>query len=181
MSKLKAKPKKRVGRPAEYLNPEKAFEYFDEQAWQEAKSIYDQWEEEYNNCKIITGKEHETIKQYEDELRSQYPQLNKLGIEQLYIVAGKDIDTIRKAYRDLEIKSKPPIDKDTYTVKIPAEKANEYSWYLAIAEAFNNIRENGNTAINTAMLPRITANRIVLDYRSMKLTPNPYLFTKNNQ
>ena len=180
MAELKAKPKKRVGRPAQYLNPEKAFTYFDEQAWQEAKAIYNEWEEEYSRCKIATGKDYQTLEQYEQELRNQYPELNKLDIQQLYIVAGKDINSVRQAYRELDAKSKPPIDKETYTVQIPAEKANEYSWYLAIAEAFNNIRENGNTNINTAMLPRITSNRIILENRSMKLMPNPYLFTKDN-
>ncbi|MEN8844871.1 MAG: hypothetical protein ABF261_01140, partial [Candidatus Arcticimaribacter sp.] len=83
------------------------------------------------------------------------------------------------AFSDLDAISKPPIDKDTYTVKIPAEKANEYSWYLAIAEAFNNIRAEGNTNINVAQLPNITGNRIVLDVRSMRLIPNPYRFTKD--
>lgn len=54
--------------------------------------------------------------------------------------------------------------------------ANEYSWYLSICEAFNSIREAGNTNINVSMLPRMTANRIVLNVRAMKLEPNHYLF-----
>lgn len=177
--KLEAKPKAPKGRPKKYLNPEKAFTYFDEDAWKEAIAIYKEWEEEYENCKAITGTEHETLEDFELELRDGFPQLDKLDIAQVYIVAEKNMDIIRGAFRSLESKSKPPIDKDTYTVKIPAERANEYSQYLAICEAFNNIRAAGNTNINTSMLPRITANRIVLQYRSMKLQPNPYLFTKD--
>lgn len=176
---LKAAPKKKQGRPQKYLNPEKAFEWLDEDAWNEAKAKHKEWEEQYASTKIITRTDFETIEEYEQDLRDTFPNLDKLDIEQLYIVAERDIDTIRQAFRDLESISKPPIDKDTYTVKIPAEKANEYSWYLSICEAFNNIREAGNTSVNTALVPRITSNRIVLHHRSMKLMPNPYLFTKN--
>lgn len=176
---LEAKPKAKKGRPKKYLNPDKAFEWFDEDAWKEANAIFKEWEEEYEKCKLISGTDHETLQDYELELREEYPQLDKLEISQVYIVAGKDKESIREAYRNLESKSKPPTDKETYTVRIPAERANEYSQYLAISEAFNNIRAAGNTNINTSMLPRITSNRIILEYRSMKLMPNPYLFTQD--
>ena len=176
---LKANPKRKQGRPKTKLDPDKAFTWMDEDALNEAKAVFKQWEEEYEKCKVITGTVHENLNDFEKELRETFPDLAKLDIEQLYIIADKNIDIIRGAYRSLEMKSKPSIDPDTYTVKIPAEKANEYSWYLAISEAFNNIRESGNTNINTAMLPRITANRIVLHTRSMKLMPNPYLFVQD--
>ena len=82
-------------------------------------------------------------------------------------------------YRRLQAKSKPSLDKETYVIKIPAEKANEYSNYLSIAQAFNNLREAGNNQLNTSLLPQMTGNRIVLDSRSMKLIPNAYRFTQD--
>ena len=97
----------------------------------------------------------------------------------MYILDGKDRQAIKSAFGELNAISKPPTDKDTYTVKIPAEKANEYSWYLAIADAFNNIRAAGGTNINVAMLPNITQSKIVLDVRTMKLVPNAYMFTQD--
>ena len=176
---LKAKPKAPKGRPKKYLNPEKAFEWFDELAHAEAVQQVKLWQEQYEDTKRITGSDFETLEAFEQDLRGKYPELSKLSIEQLYIMDGKDKGTIEGAFRDLKAISKPSTDKDTYTVKIPAEKANEYSWYLAIAEAFNNIRAEGNTNINVAQLPNITGNRIVLDVRSMRLMPNPYRFTKD--
>lgn len=176
---LKAKPKAPKGRPKKYLNPEKAFEWFDELAHAEAVQQVKLWQEQYEDTKRITGSDFETLEAFEQDLRGKYPELSKLSIEQLYIMDGKDKGTIKGAFSDLDAISKPPTDKDTYTVKIPAEKANEYSWYLAIAEAFNNIRAEGNTNINVAQLPNITGNRIVLDVRSMRLIPNPYRFTKD--
>lgn len=176
---LKAAPKKKQGRPAKYLNPEKAFEWFDEDAWNEAKRKYSQWEEQYKQTKIITGSNAKTLDEFDKELRAEKPDLSKLDIHQLYILKGLDRIDIKKAFSELTAISCPATDKETYTVKIPAEKANEYSWYLSICEAFNNIRQAGNTNINSSMLPGITANRIVLDHRSMKLIPNPYLFTKD--
>ena len=92
---------------------------------------------------------------------------------------GKNRVEIERAFSELDFISKPSLEKDDYTVKIPAERANEYSYYLAIAEAFNNIRAAGNTNINVAQLPNITGSRIVLDIRSMKLIPNAYHFTEN--
>jgi len=176
---LKAKPKAKKGRPAKYLNPEKAFEWFDESAHQEAIKQLELWQEQYKETKLITQTEFETLNDFEQDLRKKFPELSKLDINQLYIMDGKDKQTIESAFRDLKAISKPSTDKDTYTVKIPAEKANEYSWYLSIAEAFNNIRAEGNTNINVAQLPNITGNRIILDVRAMKLVPNPYLFTQD--
>ena len=97
----------------------------------------------------------------------------------MYILAGLDREAITEVYRRLQAKSKPSLDKETYVIKIPAEKANEYSNYLSIAQAFNNLREAGNNHLNTSLLPQMTGNRIVLDSRSMKLIPNPYRFTQD--
>ena len=176
---LKAKPKARRGRPTKNLNPEKAFVWLDESALDEAKKKHQEWEEAYLTCKAITGTDFETLKDFEKELRGKYPELSKLDIQQLYIMEGKNRVEIERAFSELDYISKPSLDPDTYTVKIPAENANEYSWYLSIAEAFNNIRAEGNTNINVAQLPNITGNRIVLDIRSMKLIPNAYQFTEN--
>ena len=107
------------------------------------------------------------------------PDLNALDIDQLYILENIDKGAIIEAFNKLRRYSKPEINKDTYTVKIPAEKANEYSKYLAIANAFNDLRELGATNLNTAMLPNLTYNKIVLDSRSMRLRVNAYLFTES--
>lgn len=179
MSELKAKPKVKRGRPKKYLNPEKAFEWFDESAYIQAEKDYQEREEAYLTCKAITGTEFEKFEDFENELRGKYPELAKLDIRQLYIMEGEDRIEIERAFLELNYKSKPSLDKDDYTVKVPAKHANEYSIYLAIAEAFNNIRAEGNTNINVAQLPNITGNRIVLDIRSMKLIPNAYQFTEN--
>jgi len=176
---LQAKPKAPKGRPKKYLNPEKAFEWYDELAHAEALQKMKEWEQQYEETKTITGTNFETIKEFETQLRSNYPELSKLDIEQLYILDGKDRQAIKSAFGELNAISKPPTDKDTYTVKIPAEKANEYSWYLAIADAFNNIRAAGGTNVNVAMLPNITQSKIVLDVRTMKLVPNAYMFTQD--
>jgi hypothetical protein len=175
---LKAKPKAKKGRPAKYLNPEKAFEWFDESAFEEAKKKRQEWEDAYINLKAITGTEFETLNDFEQDLRKKYPELSKLDINQLYIMEGKDRTEIGIAFSELRFVSKPSLAKDDYTVKIPAEKANEYSHYLSIAEAFNNIRAEGNNSINIAQIPNITGSRIVLDSRSMKLRVNAYRFTK---
>ena len=175
---LKAKPKAPKGRPKKFLNPEKAFEWFDELAHLEAKKKHQDWAEVFEDCKRITGTEFESLNDFEKDLRSKYPELSKLDIDQLYIMDGKDKGTISFAFSELDRISKPSLDKDEYTVKIPAEKANEYSYYLAIAEAFNNIRAEGNNQINIAQLPNITGNRIVLDVRTMKVVPNAYRFTE---
>ena len=179
MSELQAKPKVKRGRPKKYLNPEKAFEWFDELAFEEAKKKHQEWEEAYLTCKAITGTDFENLQDYETNLRGKYPELAKLDIQQLYIMEGKNRIEIERAFSELDFISKPSLEKNDYTVKIPAERANEYSYYLAIAEAFNNIRAAGNTNINVAQLPNITGSRIVLDIRSMKLIPNAYHFTEN--
>lgn len=176
---LKSKPKKPVGRPKKYLDNSKMFEWYDERAHVEAKKEFDLWKQEFENCKVITGTEFENIQDYEKDLRKKYPELAKLDIKQLYIIDNSDYETISQAFRELSMKGKPSIDADTYTVKIPAERANEYSWYLSICEAFNNIRAAGATNINITQIPNITQNRIVFDVRSLKLVPNAYRFTKD--
>ena len=175
---LKAKPKAKRGRPVKNLNPEKAFEWFDELDYQRAVQDRKLWDEEYKRCQVITDTDFKTIQEFEADLRAKHPELEKLEIQQLYILDGLDRNLIQGVYRDLSNVSKPSLDKDDYTIKVPAEKANEYSQYLSICQAFNNIREAGNNQINIALIPQITGNRIVLDSRSMKLVPNVYRFTK---
>ena len=74
--------------------------------------------------------------------------------------------------------SKVPVDKETYTVKIPAENALEYSQYLVIVQAFTELRKTNNK-INIMMLPQLTNNRIVFDVRSGSLRVNAYMFTED--
>jgi len=179
MDNLIAKPKAKKGRPLKNLNPKKAFEWFDETEYARAKQDFKIWEETFEEAKTITETEYETLEDFENDLRSKYPELAKLEIQQLYILAGLNREVITDVYRRLQAKSKPSLDRETYIVKIPAEKANEYSNYLSIAQAFNNLREAGNNHLNTSLLPQITGNRIVLDSRSMKLMPNPYRFTQD--
>lgn len=179
MDNLIAKPKAKKGRPLKNLNPKKAFEWFDETEYARAKQDYKIWEDIFEEVKIITNTEYQTLTDFEKDLRSKYPELAKLDIKQLYILAGLDREAITEVYRRLQAKSKPSLDKETYVIKIPAEKANEYSNYLSIAQAFNNLREAGNNHLNTSLLPQMTGNRIVLDSRSMKLIPNPYRFTQD--
>ena len=179
MDNLIAKPKAKKGRPLKNLNPNKAFEWFDETEYARAVQDHKVWEELFDEVKVVTKTEYETLVDFEKDLRSKYPELTKLDIRQLYILAGLDREVITDVYRSLQAKSKPSLEKDVYTVKIPSEKANEYSQYLSIAQAFNNLREAGNNQLNTSLIPQITGNRIVLDTRSMKLICNPYRFTQN--
>lgn len=179
MDTLTAKPKKKVGRPAKYLNPNKAYEWFDESAHLEAVKQNEKWQEQYKQTKIITGSDAKTLEEFDKDLRAEKPDLAKLEIDQLYILKGLDRTAIKRAYNELRAISCPATDKDTYTVKIPAENANEYSWYLSICDAFNQIRKAGYTQVNVAQLPNICANKIVLNHRSMKLEPNHYMFTKD--
>lgn len=179
MDNLIAKPKAKKGRPLKNLNPSKAFEWFDETEYARAKQDHKVWEEVYSEVKVVTKTDFETIDGFEANLRSKYPELEKLDIEQLYILAGIDRRKISNVYRELSSRNKPSIEKETYVVKIPSEKANEYSQYLSIAQAFNNLREAGNNQLNTSLIPQITGNRIVLDSRSMKLIPNAYRFTQD--
>ena len=181
MEPIKAKPKKRVGRPAKYLNPDKAYEWYDHGAHLEAIKQNDKWQEQYIQTKVTTGSEAKTLQEFEKELRAEMPDLAKLDIDQLYILKGLNRVDISKAFRDLEVISCPSTDKNNYIVKIPAEKANEYSWYLSICDAFNQIRMAGYTQVNVAQLPNICSNKIILNNRSMKLEPNHYLFTKGNE
>jgi hypothetical protein len=178
MDNLIAKPKAKKGRPLKNLNPSKAFEWFDETEYARAVQDHKVWEELYSEVKVVTKTDFETIDEFEANLRSKYPELAKLDIEQLYILAGLERVAITDVFRRLQAKSKPSLEKSVYTVKIPSEKANEYSQYLSIAQAFNNLREAGNNQLNTSLIPQITGNRIVLDSRSMKLIPNAYRFTQ---
>ena len=179
MDNLIAKPKAKKGRPLKNLNPNKAFEWFDETEYARAVQDHKVWEELFDQVKVVTKTEYETLVDFEKDLRAKYPELTKLDIRQLYILAGLDREVITNVYRSLQAKSKPSLEKDVYTVKIPSEKANEYSQYLSIAQAFNNLREAGNNQLNTSLIPQITGNRIVLDSRSMKLIPNAYRFTQD--
>ena len=55
------KDKRKKGRPAKYLNPEKAFTWFDENAYMEAKKELKKWEEEYSECKAVTNSKFKNI------------------------------------------------------------------------------------------------------------------------
>ena len=176
---LKAKPKAKRGRPSKNLNPEKAFEWFDELDYQRAVQDLKNWEDKFEECKLITRTSFENLNDFEDDLRSRHPELNALDIDQLYILENLSIDSIRGAFRDFSSFGKPSVDKEVFTIKIPSDKANEYSQYLSICQAFNNLRADGNIQINTGLIPQLTGNRIILDSRSMKLIPNAYRFTKN--
>ncbi|MDB2345990.1 hypothetical protein N9V61_04135 [Flavobacteriaceae bacterium] len=178
---LKAQPKAKRGRPSKNLNPDKAFVWFDEFDYQRALQDRKLWETKFEECKQITGTDFENIIDFENELRSKHPELAKLDIEQLYIIDGLDRITISNAFSDFSRTSKVDVNKESYMIKIPAENANEYSQYLSICQAFNNLRALGNVHINTGLIPNLTGNRIVLDHRSMKLIPNAYRFTADNK
>ena len=86
---LKAKPKAKRGRPSKNLNPEKAFEWFDELDYQRAVQDLKNWEDKFEECKLITGTSFENLKGFEEDLRSRHPELNALDIDQLYILEKK--------------------------------------------------------------------------------------------
>ena len=65
-----------------------------------------------------------------------------------------------------------------YTVTIPVERAEEYSKYLAIVNAFNELRKDNNT-LNVMQIPQIVNNKIIFDVRRGCLAVNAYLFTKD--
>jgi len=174
---LIAKPKRAKGRPKKIFNPEKTYEWFDESEYKRALQDFKLWEEEYNRVKVITGTEFETIEEFEADLRTKYPDLEALEITQLYL-AKLDKQAIRSAYSELKRHSKVPVDKSVYTVKIPAENALEYSQYLAIVQAFTELRKTNNK-INIMMLPQLTNNNIVFDVRSGALRVNAYKFTES--
>ena len=178
MEDLIAKPKRSKGRPRKNFDVTKTYEWLDESEYKRALQDFKLWEAEYERVKVITGTEFETIVEFEADLRSKYPDLNALDITQLYIVAKLDKEAIRSAYRQLKQHSKVPVDKETYTVKIPAENALEYSQYLAIVQAFTELRKTNNK-INILMLPQLTNHNIVFDIRSGQLTVNPYKFTQS--
>ena len=175
---MELKEKRSVGRPKKYFDTKKIYTWVDEGEWARAKQDYKKWEEAYEKCKTLTGSDYETLDEFEVELRSNHPELDKLDIRQLYILEGKDRTDYEKAYHDLNSVSKPPIDKEHYTVKIPVEKAEEYSRWLSIANNFNDLRKNDNT-INVMVLPQITNNKIVFDVRMGRLIPNAYMFTQS--
>lgn len=175
---MEVKEKRLKGRPKKYFDTNKVYEWLDESTWERAKQDYKKWEDAYETCKILTGSNYETLEEYETELRSKYPDLRALEIHQLYILEGKERKEYEKAFTDLKRVSKPPIDKETYTIKIPVERAEEYSRYLSIANVFNDIRRTDNT-VNVMMLPQLTNNKIVYDVRSGRLLPNAYLFVGN--
>ena len=178
MEDLIAKPKRSKGRPRKNFDTTRQFEWLDESEYKRALQDFKLWEQEYERVKVITDTEFETIEEFEQDLRSKYPDSDALDITQLYLVAKLDKQAIRNAYRDLKMHSKVPVDKETYTVKIPAEKALESSQYLAIVQAFTELRKTNNK-INIMMLPQLTNNRIVFDVRSGSLRVNAYLFTED--
>ena len=175
---LIAKPKRAKGRPKTKFDTTKTYEWLDESEYKRALQDFKLWEAEYERVKVITGTEFETIVEFEADLRSKYPDLNALDITQLYIVAKLDKEVIRKAYRDLKTHSKVPVDKETYTVKIPAENAVEYSHHLAVVQSVTELRKTNNQ-INMMAIPQIFNNKIVFDIRSGQLRVNAYRFTED--
>lgn len=74
MSELKAKPKAPRGRKKKCLDPDKAFEWFDELAFDQAKKKHQEWEEAYLTCKAVTCTDSENLEDYESNLRGKYPE-----------------------------------------------------------------------------------------------------------
>ena len=175
---MEVKEKKSVGRPRKYLDTKKVYTWFDESEYSKAKAQLKVWEEAYEKCKAITGSEFESLEEYEDKLRKRHPELDKLEIGQLYILEGNDRLDFKKAFRDLKAISKPSVKREDFEVKIPVERAEEYSRYLSIANNFNEIRKS-DTTVNVMVLPGITNNKVVFDIRLGKLIPNAYLFTQS--
>jgi len=178
MEDLIAKPKRAKGRPRKNFDTTKTFEWFDEADYQRALQDRKMWDEAFESVKILTDTEFENLQDFEADLRTKYPDLKALEIEQLYILAKLDRQAIKSVYRDLSGVSKVPIDKETYTVRIPSENALEYSQYLAIVQAFTELRKDNNK-INIMMLPQITNSKIVFDIRTGALRVNAYRFTKD--
>ena len=175
---MEVKEKRLKGRPKKYFSTDKVYEWIDETEFTRAKQQFNVWQEAYTTCKVLTGSEFETLEDYEKDLRNRHPELDKLDIRQLYILEGRDRTDFEKAFRDLKAVSKPSIDKETYTVRIPVERAEEYARYLSIANNFNDLRVDDNT-INVMLLPQITNNKIVFNVRSGKVEPNAFLFTQD--
>lgn len=55
MSELQAKTKRKRGRPVKYLQPDKAFSWFDEKEYNYQVKCYKDWEKAFESLKIITG------------------------------------------------------------------------------------------------------------------------------
>lgn len=175
---MEVKEKRLKGRPKKYFSTDKVYEWVDESEFARAKQQFNVWQEAYERCKILTGSEFETLEDYEKELRNRHPELDKLEIKQLYILEGNNRADFERAFNELKSINKPPLDIENYTVKIPVEKAEEYSRYLSVANNFNDLRVNDNT-INVMLLPQITNNKIVFNIRSGKVEPNAYIFSQN--
>jgi len=175
---LVAKPKRAKGRPKTKFDTTKTYEWFDTSEYKRALQDFKLWEHEYERVKVITDTEFETIEEFEKDLRAKYPDLDALDITQLYLVAKLDKEAIRKAYRDLKAHSKVPVDKENFTVKIPAENALEYSYHLAIVQSVTELRKTNNQ-INLMAIPQIFNNKIVFDIRSGQLRVNAYMFTED--
>lgn len=175
---MEVKEKRNVGRPRKYMDVKKIYEWVDESEWARAKQQYKTWQDAFETCKALTGSEYESLDQFEIELRKRHPELDKLDIRQLYILEGRDREYYEKAFCDLDRVNKPDISKETYTVKIPVERAEEYSRYLSIANNFNDLRKADNT-INVMVLPQITNNKVIFDVRRGMLIPNAYMFTQD--
>ena len=73
--------------------------------------------------------------------------------------------------------SKVPVDKETYTVKIPAENALEYSYHLAIVQSVTELRKTNNQ-INMMAIPQILTIKIVFDIRTGQFEVNAYRLPK---
>ena len=175
---LETKTVRSKGRPKKYFDTGKIYEWVDESEFQKAKKQYKKYEDAFSECKRLKKSDYEYIEQYDEHLRTEFPDLNKLDIDQLYILNGLDRSDYQRAFNELKSVSKPSIDVKNYTVTIPVERAVEYSKYLAIVNAFNELRKDNNT-LNVMQIPQIVNNKIVFDIRRGCLMVNAYLFTKD--
>ena len=175
---LETKTVRSKGRPKKYFDTGKIYEWVDESALQSAKREYKRWEDAFNECKRFTKSDYESIEQYDEHLRTEFPDLNKLDIDQLYILKNLDRAEYQRAFRELKSVNKPSTDVKSYTVVIPVERAVEYSKYLAIVNAFNELRKDNNT-LNVMQIPQVVNNKIVFDIRRGCLAVNAYLFHKD--
>ena len=87
---LETKTVRGKGRPKKYFDTSKVYEWVDESAFQSAKRDYKKWEDAYNECKLLTKSDFESLEAYDENLRSEFPDLNKLDINQLYILKNLD-------------------------------------------------------------------------------------------
>ena len=128
-----------VGRPKKYYDTKKIYSWFDEDAYTRAKKDYDKWCEAKKELRDEIGFDFNNQTELEDELRKKHPELSMLDIEQLYKIEGILKDNIDFAFHKFSRfgKNPPSLDKEDFTVKVPVELAEEYSFILKNAKIKN--------------------------------------------